>query len=432
MHKTTTTTGWRAAVAGAVTAALFPACVDGGKGADCDESVPGSVALTVSAPDGVPSPTVALYSEAGERVGLLTAGQSLTDLPGGRYIAELLRSEGGVGALDFGVQEICVGGSDDEIVVEAFPQPAAGQLWATSWEAVHVFPPALDATTAAPAASLTIPFTNSFGGIAVDATGALWAAAAPTYGARIVALPAGALTGTAEVPPALELSAPSLAGDANFTSLSFDGDGNLWATTAPLLGGFVGVVGWSAATLREARLLGGLVEQEPTWAATVSGLSALNGGWVDAAGDLWATSADDEALVRVSADALRAATGGVAAAPALEPAARVRLVDADGNPFRGVESIAPGAEGQLYVLAAVSGAILSVPTSGVSSGGDLAVDALQLGVTALPTSLATDGTGGVWWSDTAELGHVSAAGGDGVRIEAPAIERAGVLLLDLP
>jgi hypothetical protein len=40
----------------------------------------------------------------------------------------------------------------------------------------------------------------------------------------------------------------------------------------------------TARRLLLALIRAGLVEQEPTWAATVSGLSALNGGWVDAAG----------------------------------------------------------------------------------------------------------------------------------------------------
>lgn len=411
-------------------AAVLAGCTTGGsKGLVCDASAPGGVSVAVVGADGAPADNaVALFDEAGAAVGVLRDGESLTELPGGRYLYEVLRETGStVGATDFGVGELCIGGADAEIAVEVGTQPAAGALWAASWETVHVFPATEGAARLEPAASLSFPLTNSFGGIAMDRTGALWAAAAPTYGARFVALPAGALTGAGEVAPALELVAPSLVGSTNFTSLSFDGDGNAWATAAPLLGGFVGVVGWSAAALREARLLGGVVEVEPTWAGTVEGITGLNGGAVDAAGDLWATSADEQAVFRVSAEELRGATGGVEGAPALPTAGRIRPVDDGGNPYRGVDGVTFGEDGLLYVLAAVSGAILSVPTSAVD-GGDVEIAALQLGVTALPTGLAGDGAGGTWWSDTAEVGHVSAGGGDGVRIDAPALERAGAIL----
>jgi hypothetical protein len=412
-------------------------CTVEGGGSACDASVPGAVSVSVLGPDGGRGRgEVALFDGEGTLVGVLADGDSLADLEGGRYLYEVWRAPDGAGgawgALDFGVGEVCVGGADALVQVEVAAQPSAGGLWAASWETVHVLPVETDATSAEPRASVTIPLTNSFGGIAVDPTGALWAATGSTYGARFVALPAGALTGAGEVPPSVEVSAPTLSANAAFTSLSFDGDGNLWATTAPLLGGFVGVVGWSATSLREARLLGGLVEQEPTWAATVDGLTAVNGGWVDPAGDLWATSADDLALVRIPADALRAATSGVEAAPSVAPVGRVRLVDGDGAPFLGLDSVTNGPEGSLYVLAAVSGAILTVPRAATDGGGDVVVDALQLGVTALPTALATDGAGGTWWSDTGRVGHVSEAGGDGVLIDVVAIERAGALLHDRP
>ena len=62
----------------------------------------------------------------------------------------------------------------------------------------------------------------------------------------------------------------------------------------------------------------------------------------------------------------------------------------------------------------------------------MTADALQLGVTALPTALAADGQGGVWWSDTGRVGHVSSAGGDGTLVTVEALERAGAILADVP
>jgi hypothetical protein len=404
---------------------------------DCDSSLPGdlTVAIASSGPATDAAPVVRVFDAAGERVAELSDGETMEGLAGGAYTWELARgwtaAGTAVGALDLGAGAVCVGGDPVTVEVSAAEQPASGRVWASSWESVLVLAndPAADALT--PEAAPLIPFTNNLNALSADATGNLWGATPWTYGARLVALPAGAMMGAVETPPAVEVSAPSLAGNANFTSLSFDGEGNAWATASTQMGGFVGVVGWSAATLRDARIAGGVVEAEPDWAVVVDGLTTLSGGYADAVGDLWITSTEDQALVRVARADLVSGTTGVADAPTVAPAVRMRLVDADGNPYRGVESVVEGASGGLFVLAATTGAIVRVPASALEGEGDVTADALQLGVTALPTALAADGAGGVWWSDTGRVGHVSAAGEDGNLVTVEALERAGAVHADV-
>lgn len=100
----------------------------------------------------------------------------------------------------------------------------------------------------------------------------------------------GARVGEGVAVPDLEVTAPSVSGNANFTSLSFDSDGNLWATTGAQMGGFVGVVGWSVESLHAARLTGGAVEAEPDWAVAVDAFPPVSGGAVNEDGHLWVTT----------------------------------------------------------------------------------------------------------------------------------------------
>jgi hypothetical protein len=418
--------------------AVLPLVACGGsKGAPCDAAAPGELEVSiVASASASASPFVRVYGPDGTLVAEATEGEFLSELPGGAYTYEVIRAWDGttsVGALDLGAGEVCVGGGTASVEVAVDAQPGSGRLWASTWEDLLMLPATAGVETLSPDAQRTLGATNSINALAADASGNLWAATPWTYGARFVVLAPGALSGTGAASPDLEVSAPSLAGNANFTGLSFDTDGNLWATTGTQMGGFVGVVGWSAEVLRAARVSGGAVQAEPDWAVTVDGLVNLSGGTVDANGDLWATAEDDEALVRIARADLLAGTSGVGAAPAVSPAVRMRLVDAADRdtPWRGLTSVVESSTGGLYVLAATSGAIVSVPAGALDDSGDVGVDALQLGVTALPNAVAADGDGGVWFVDSGSVGYL-AAGADTADVSAVTeLERAGALYLDV-
>lgn len=403
----------------------------------CDSGSTGSLAIALAdtAAAGA-APTVRIYGPDGALVQEVTPPAVLEGLPGGAYTYEVIRVwDGGTatGTLDLGVGEVCVGGEEAAIELDAQAQPGSGQLWATSWESVLVLPATPDAATLTPEASRSVPLTNNFNALTADASGNLWGATPWTYGARFVVLAPGALTGTAEATTDLELTAPSLSYNANFTSLSFDAEGNAWATTGAQMGGFVGVVGWSAETLRAARRTGGPIEAEPDWAVQVEGLADLSGGTTDATGDLWVTSSDDEALVRLAAADLRTGTAGVDAAPTIAPAVRMRPVQSTtGAPaWRGLTSVVPSSTGGLYVLSTTNGSVLFLPPESLSASGDTTVDALDLGVTALPQTLSPDAEGGVWFIDTGRVGHLTAGDAAAATPEVAAIERAGALFLDV-
>jgi sugar lactone lactonase YvrE len=412
------------------------ACTDG-KGLPCDTSASGDLEVSiVASASASASAFVRVYGPDGAVVAEVTEGELLSELPGGAYTYEVIRAWDGttsVGALDLGAGEVCIGGGTTSVEVAVDAQPGSGALWASTWENLLVLPATPGADSLSPDVQRTLGATNSINALAADASGNLWAATPWTYGARFVVLAPGALSGTGAASPDLEVSAPSLAGNANFTGLSFDADGNLWATTGMQMGGFVGVVGWSADVLRAARVSGGALEAEPDWAVTVDGVVHLSGGTVDADGDLWATAEDDEALLRIARADLMSGTAGVDAAPAVSPAVRMRLVDAEDGvtPWRGLTSVVEASTGGLYVLAATTGAIVSVPAGSLDDSGDVGVDALQLGVTALPNALAADGDGGVWFVDSGSVGYL-AAGADSAEVsEVTALERAGALYLDV-
>jgi streptogramin lyase len=111
----------------------------------------------------------------------------------------------------------------------------------------------------------------------------------------------------------------------------------------------------------------------------------------------------------------------------------MRLVDADDGdaPWRGLTSVVEASSGGLYVLAATSGAIVSLPAGDLGSSGDVGAEALQLGVTALPSALAADADGGVWFVDSGSVGHMAEGAASATVSDVPELERAGALHLDV-
>lgn len=399
-------------------------CTAGG-GAEKSACDTGSQSLTVEGLGGAAK--VAIYGPDSTLVGVYEDGDTVEAVPAGA-IYEIRRGAGAAGGVEAAV-DLGVGAVEDcsaLLTVATAPQATAGAIWTSTWEQLLAY--TWDGAALAPVGAPLVPLSNSINALAIDASGNLWAATPWTYGARFVVLAPGQQHLEGEVAPALELSAPSLVGDANVTSLFFDDQGNLWATTGTQIGGYVGVVGWSAATLRAARLAGGAVEAEPTWAAQMDGATTLSGG--ARVGDTLYVSAEDEGLIlsvplaEVQVD--RAAGATVA------PTHAVSLLQDEDAAWRGLTGLAPGPDGGLAVLAATSGAILELPAADLNADGAVLVAGTQMGVTALPQAIAADGAGGVWFSDTGALGWLSRPGAAPVVYALPEIARAGAVGVDLP
>lgn len=410
-------------------------------GAACDDSRPGDLTLALTLPDTAldTAPAVRVYDADGAAVGTLAQGETLAGLAGGAYRYEIVRgwtalTDGlrtAVGANDATEGSICVGGAPATLELTLADQPGSGRLWASSWEDLLVLPADPEAGSADPVATPTISMTNNANALTADALGNAWLATPWTYGARLLVLRPGAMGASGEAAPALTLAPPALVGDANMTAVVFDADQNLWATTAPQMGGFVGLVGWSHDALLTARLTGGEVEADPTWAATVPDVDGLYGATLAADGTLWA-SADSGTLVQIDLAGVQAAGGTVDAPATAEPNARVRLWDADhAFDWVGLESLAPGPDGSVYALATTAGAILNVPASDLRASGDVELDGLRLGVEALPEELAASPDGGTWWVDTATVGYLPAPGDDASEVAVDALERPAAAWLDV-
>lgn len=423
--------------------AVLPALLAGcdADGAPCNASAPGDLTLDLTLPDTAldSAPEVWVYDSAGANVGTLANGETLSGLPGGSYRYELARgwtalADGlrtAVGATDATEGSVCVGGEPAELTLDAADQPGSGRLWASSWENLLVLPADAAAASADPVATPTVSMTNNFNAITADALGNAWVATPWTYGARLLVLRPGALGATGEAAPALSLTSDALAGDANITAVVFDADQNLWITTAPQMGGFVGIAGWSHDALLTAKLTGGEVTADPTWAATVPDVDGLYGATAGADGTLWA-SADGGVLVQIDRTAVMASGGTIAAPASTEPLTRVHLWDTDhAFDWVGLESLAAGPDGSVYALATTAGAILNVSEADLSRSGDVELEGLQLGVEALPEELASSPAGGTWWVDTATVGYLPAPGEAATEVDVAALERPAAAWLDV-
>lgn len=411
---------------------------------DCDPTQTGDLSIELVADGVLPAletpVTVELRREDGSLVEEVTESTVLPALDGGNYRLTVVRGftaavDGlrlGFGALENPVFEQCVGGNPATTTIAVAQQPGSGKLWATSWEHVLAYPADPGAGSSAPVADLTIELSNALSAVASDRSGSLWAATGWTYGARLVGIAPGAVSGTGAVAPALEIRATGfLAENALFTGMRFDAEGNAWAVTGPQMGGFIGIVGWSRETMEQAWLTGGVVEAMPDFVGTAPNVEGFSDLWIDAQGDLWTTAPVEAEILHFSADALRVGTPDAPAEVA--PAARYRLTDEALVAWSGLDTLAPDGAGGFYTMAWDSGTLVRVTAEALGNATDgrvLATPALPLEVTALPEALTADAAGGVWWLDTGKLGHL-AADGSAASVSAAALERPGVAHLDI-
>lgn len=350
-------------------------------------------------------PGMEVYAPDGTQVANIDTATTLS-LPDGPYF--LLNRRGALdpaeapvaaaeGLLDGAVQSICLNATSPLTVGGIWEeQPSSGQLWVSSGETLVGFgslSSELSTTT-----RIDLPGTNDLRAFAFDAAGELWVATSPTYGTRLLVFSPGNLE-----TPAVELAPSALAPSASIVDMEFDTQRNLWILLNNRDDGFIGLIGYTPAQAMAA-VLGWEPDPTPAWSVQVEDLLGPNDMAFAPDGSLWiADFGNDASPLKQMDPSSFPESGTVAASKILLPTFDNGSVS---GTLAGANNVVVTPNGGLWTNWWTSLAISYFSAEQLANGEtDPGLLYSSEIVTSLPSGLARDAQGGLWWGDEPQDGR---------------------------
>jgi hypothetical protein len=341
---------------------------------------------------------VVVWNADGEEVGRGETDFTLDALAPGSYTVAIERGEltadgtmageahGSLAGTVFAVELAACETTPFDAVLS--PLPSAGRLWVSSGESLNAFTAEQLAAggDAEADARLEVALVNDFRGFAFDRLGNVWAAASPTYGARLLWFAPEQLVGRGHAEPRGELTATVFEGFAAISDVVVLADGSLWVAVRASDNSFNGFAIWDRAQLDRAVLAAAPVELEPTTTIAVPELGTRVDLELAPDGALWIADYDNDRLLRVDEPATW--TG-----PSVDASFAVVLDQEGSAPQRGAENIGFDSEGNATAIFWTTGAVIPLAAEELAAAGDveLRVTVDNFWVDQLPTGLVVDG-----------------------------------------